>query len=74
MHRILDHENILSYLATFVSGRSLWLVMPLQGYGSCKDVMAAQFRTGFPELIVAMIIKEVLIALVYLHQKRYIHR
>lgn len=71
---MVNSQHILQYNATFLSGRTLWIVMPLQGYGSCTDIMQAHFHTGLPELVIALIIKEVLKALVYLHDFGVIHR
>ncbi|XP_067932419.1 STE20-related kinase adapter protein alpha-like isoform X2 [Watersipora subatra] len=74
MHRNFNNEYILNYLSTFVSESTLWMVMPLQGYGSCMDMLQAHFRTGLPELVIALILKQVLHALVYLHDRGVIHR
>ena len=74
MHRIFSSENILNCLSTFISGSTLWTVMPLQGYGSCMDMLHAHFHHGLPELAIALILKQVLKALVYLHSGGVIHR
>lgn len=74
MHRVYNGEYILDYLSTFMSGSTLWIVMPLQGYGSCMDILQAHFTYGLPELVIALILKQVLKALVYLHGCGLIHR
>lgn len=74
MHRIFNCEHIMDYLATFISGSTLWIVMPLQGYGSCMDMVQAHFHHGLPELVIALILKQVLQALSYLHSCGVIHR
>lgn len=74
MHRIFNCDHVLNYYATFLSGKTLWIVMPLQGYGSCMDIIQAHFVHGLPETAIALIIQEVLKALVYLHDCSVIHR
>ena len=74
MHRVFNCDYILDYLSTFMSGCMLWVVMPLQGYGSCMDMLQAHFTHGLPELVIALILKQVLKALIYLHDCGVIHR
>jgi len=74
MHRLFNSPHILECFSTFLSEDTLWVVMPLQGYGSCMDIMQARFQFGLPELAIALILKQVLEALVYLHECGIIHR
>lgn len=72
--RQLNHPNILSCFASFVSDYDIISVLPLMGYGSCSNVIARHFATGIVEPAIACILKSVLHALVYLHSKGIIHR
>lgn len=72
--RDLHHPNILSFHTAFVNNFEVFLVAPLMCYGSCKDTISNCFTTGFPEIIVALILRDVLLGLEYLHKKGYIHR
>ncbi|XP_049868409.1 STE20-related kinase adapter protein alpha [Pectinophora gossypiella] len=70
----LQHSNILPYLTSFVHGRELYVVSPLMNLGSCRDVLDRYFPEGLPELPCAIILRDVLYALQYLHKQLYIHR
>ncbi|GAB0093811.1 Putative serine/threonine-protein kinase STE20-like [Sergentomyia squamirostris] len=71
MMRQLNHPNILSIFAAFVDNFDVYVVAPFMNYGSCRDTMNL---TGFPEIIVTLILKDILSGLEYLHKKGYIHR
>ncbi|XP_053612330.1 STE20-related kinase adapter protein alpha isoform X2 [Plodia interpunctella] len=70
----LQHPNILPYLTSFVHGRELYVVSPLMTFGSCRDILDRYFPEGLPELACAIILRDVLLALQYLHKQLYIHR
>ena len=72
--RNLSHENLLTCVDSFVIGHSLCIVTPLVDYGSALDLIQTHFSNGFPEVVIAGILRDVLHALVYLHSKGYIHR
>ena len=65
---------MLSCIDSFVSGHSLCIVTPLVDYGSALDLIQTHFANGFPETVIAGILRDVLQALVYLHSTGYIHR
>ncbi|RKO89393.1 kinase-like domain-containing protein [Blyttiomyces helicus] len=70
---LCKHPNILPYWTTFVENERLWTVtMPMRA-GSCRKIMKTSFPEGFTETIVATILKEVLRAIVYLHENHMIH-
>lgn len=70
-----DHDNIIKIHSVFVQNLDINVVYPFYCFGSCKEAMKNFFFTGFPEKICALIIKDVLIALDYLHNKsKIIHR
>ncbi|KAJ8730526.1 hypothetical protein PYW08_001939 [Mythimna loreyi] len=70
----LQHVNILPYLTSFVHGRELYVVSPLMTFGSCRDILDRYFQEGLPELACAIVLRDVLQALQYLHKQLYIHR
>lgn len=72
----LSHPNIVNYLTCFVTGCQLWAVEELMHYGSCADVMhsAKPFQNGFDEPVIALVLRDILKALRYLHSLGYIHR
>ncbi|XP_063888139.1 STE20-related kinase adapter protein alpha-like isoform X1 [Scylla paramamosain] len=72
--RQLRHRNIIHYLASFPVSQQLWVVMPLLGFTSASRLVATHFSDGLPEPALALVIKEVLQGLSYLHSKRIIHR
>lgn len=72
--RKLSHQNILKCLSSFVIGHDVLTVTPLQSYRSCHDLITCHFNMGLPELAIAMIVRDVLQALSYIHSMGYIHR
>ncbi|VVD00541.1 unnamed protein product, partial [Leptidea sinapis] len=54
--------------------QELYVVSPLMEFGSCRDILDRYFRDGLPELACAIILRDVLLALQYLHKQFYIHR
>ncbi|XP_071541295.1 STE20-related kinase adapter protein alpha isoform X3 [Panulirus ornatus] len=70
----LRHRNIIQYMASFTFSQQLWIVMPLLGYTSASRLVATHFCEGLPEPALALVMKEVLYGLSYLHSKRIIHR
>ncbi|XP_050034629.1 STE20-related kinase adapter protein alpha isoform X1 [Dermacentor andersoni] len=72
--RQLRHENVIPYFCTLVKGNELWAVMPLLTYGSVRDILNTHFPSGLPEHAVSFILKDLVIALHYIHTRGYIHR
>ncbi|XP_039266620.2 STE20-related kinase adapter protein alpha-like [Styela clava] len=74
LSRNLSHSNVITFSSIFLHGSKLCMVMPLMEYGSCTDIMSAHFKYGLSEHVIALIMREVLKALVYIHSMRLIHR
>ena len=70
----LLHPSIMSFRAAFVNKYFIWTIYPFFNYGSCHDVIHAEFTSGLPFLVVAHVLQCVLSALEYLHRKGYVHR
>ncbi|KAL6010962.1 hypothetical protein ACLOJK_001405 [Asimina triloba] len=71
---LIGHPNLLRAHCSFTADRSLWVVMPYMGCGSCLHIMKSAHPEGFEELVIATLLREVLKALVYLHSHGHIHR
>ncbi|KAH9410408.1 hypothetical protein TYRP_010168 [Tyrophagus putrescentiae] len=69
--RQLHHPNLLPLLSSFVIERHLWNVITSAEYGSV-DIWSRP--NGIPELAIAIIVRDVLFALDYLHKRGIIHR
>ena len=62
---------VTAYKASFVRGTKLWIVMEYLGGGSCLDLL----RPGaMQEKYIAIVMRELLMALDYLHSTGKIHR
>jgi STE20-related kinase adapter protein alpha len=70
----LNHQNIVKIHSVFVKDFDINVIYPFFCFGSCKEAMKNFFFTGFPEIIVALILRDVLEALNYLHKRGIIHR
>ncbi|KAJ3076506.1 hypothetical protein HDU99_001337, partial [Rhizoclosmatium hyalinum] len=71
--RMCSHPNILPYFTSFTENERLWTVTLPLATGSCRGIMKDYYPEGFDEPVVATILKEVLNAIVYLHDNHMIH-
>lgn len=69
-----SHDNIIKIHTVFVKNLDINVIFPFYCFGSCKEAIKNFFFTGFPEIICALILKDVLTALDYLHKRGIIHR
>ncbi|KAI4163668.1 MAG: hypothetical protein LQ342_002702 [Letrouitia transgressa] len=66
-----DSPFVTRYITSFLRGYKLWIVMEFLGGGSCLDLL----KPGpFNEAYIAIICRELLLGLNYLHQEGKIHR
>ncbi|KAJ3185245.1 hypothetical protein HDU85_001295 [Gaertneriomyces sp. JEL0708] len=70
---LCSHRNILPYLTTFVENERMWNVTYPMRAGSCRNIMKHHFPDGFSEVVVCTILREVLKAMVYMHENKMIH-
>jgi len=71
---MLKHPNILQCLASIVVDQEVWVITPLMKYGSVSNLLATGFCDGLPEMICCFILRDILLALQYLHQQGVVHR
>lgn len=66
-----DCPHVTKYHGSYLKGSKLWIIMEYLGGGSALDLMKAG---TFDELYIAIILREILRGLEYLHTERKIHR
>ncbi|XP_061371093.1 serine/threonine-protein kinase BLUS1 [Gastrolobium bilobum] len=71
---LLSHPNILKSHCSFTVDRRLWVVMPFMAGGSLQSIISHSFPDGLPEPCIAVVLKETLNALSYLHGQGHLHR
>ncbi|KAG8640152.1 hypothetical protein MANES_13G029700v8 [Manihot esculenta] len=71
---LINHPNLLRAHCSFISGSSLWIVMPFMAGGSCFHIMKSVRPNGFEQPVIATVLCEILKALAYLHAQGHIHR
>ncbi|CAL2036522.1 unnamed protein product [Caenorhabditis brenneri] len=72
--RLLKHENILELTENFVYEKAIYQITPAINLGSLFDIVFEYKKWGINEKSAVVITRQILEALVYLHQRRYIHR
>merc|ERR1712071_605964 len=72
--RHLKHSHVIACIESFVVHHNLYIITPLSDYGSALNLIQSHFFNGFPEPVIAGILRDVLYALTYLHSKGYRHR
>ncbi|KAG2620028.1 serine/threonine-protein kinase BLUS1-like [Panicum virgatum] len=71
---LLSHCNVLRAHCSFTVGSHLWVVMPFMAAGSLHSILSHGFPDGLPEPCVAVVLRDTLRALCYLHEQGRIHR
>ncbi|CAI0464579.1 unnamed protein product [Linum tenue] len=71
---LLSHPNILESHCSFTVDRCLWVVMPFMSAGSLHSIISTAFPDGLSEPCIAVVLKETLRALSYLHNQGHLHR
>ncbi|XP_038708215.1 serine/threonine-protein kinase BLUS1 [Tripterygium wilfordii] len=71
---LLSHPNVLNAHCSFTVDRRLWVVMPFMSAGSVQSIISSSFPNGLSEQCIAVVLKETLNALSYLHNQGHLHR
>ncbi|KAI3880758.1 hypothetical protein MKW92_027728 [Papaver armeniacum] len=71
---LLSHPNILKAHCSFTVKHHLWVVMPFMSAGSLHSIISSSFPDGLNEAAIAVVLKETLNALLYLHDQGHLHR
>ncbi|KAJ3324429.1 hypothetical protein HDV06_006840 [Boothiomyces sp. JEL0866] len=71
--KLLSHHHILTPYLSFVEEDQLWTVTPPVHAGSIRGLIKDQFSDGLNENVTATILKDVLKALLYIHENHMIH-
>ncbi|KAK7335874.1 hypothetical protein VNO80_27979 [Phaseolus coccineus] len=71
---LLSHPNILKAHCSFTVDRRLWVVMPFMAAGSLQSIISHSYPNGLTEPCIAMVLRDILNALSYLHGQGHLHR
>ncbi|KAJ0034365.1 hypothetical protein Pint_24634 [Pistacia integerrima] len=71
---LISHPNVLRAHCSFNVDCRLWVVMPFMSCGSLQSIISSSFPDGLPEPCIAIVLKETLNALSYLHNQGHLHR
>ncbi|THH15477.1 hypothetical protein EW146_g5007 [Bondarzewia mesenterica] len=72
--QLRDGPNITKYYGCHLDGPRVWIVMEFAQGGSVFNLMKPSPDNSLEEKYVVIIVREVLIALIYLHKSSVIHR
>ncbi|KAH8485646.1 hypothetical protein H0E87_027180 [Populus deltoides] len=68
-----SHLNVLASHRSFAVDSHLWVVMPYMAAGSLQPIISTYFPDGLPEPSIAIILKETLQGLCYIHDQGRLH-
>ncbi|XP_009603953.1 serine/threonine-protein kinase BLUS1 [Nicotiana tomentosiformis] len=71
---LLSHPNILKAHCSFTVDHYIWVIMPFMSAGSLQSIISSAFPDGLSEPCIAIVLKETLNALAYLHNQGHLHR
>uniref|UniRef100_A0A915IPG8 non-specific serine/threonine protein kinase n=1 Tax=Romanomermis culicivorax TaxID=13658 RepID=A0A915IPG8_ROMCU len=68
-----DSPFVVKYYGSYFKNSDLWIVMEYCGAGSVSDIMRLRKKT-MKEIEIAVVLRDTLLGLQYLHNRRKIHR
>ncbi|KAM7255398.1 hypothetical protein ACFE04_026130 [Oxalis oulophora] len=71
---LLSHPNILKAHCAFTVDHHLWVVMSFMSGDSLQSIISSRFPYGVPEPCIAVVLREILNTLFYLHHQGHLHR
>ncbi|XP_043661625.1 putative serine/threonine-protein kinase STE20-like [Drosophila teissieri] len=71
--RRLKHRNINTIVSCFLYKQYVYLTYNFMCFGDCETMLKNVYISGFPEVVIALILKDVLSALTYIHSEHYVH-
>ncbi|XP_033235761.1 putative serine/threonine-protein kinase STE20-like isoform X3 [Drosophila pseudoobscura] len=71
--RQFKHTNIHSILHCFVYNSYVYMVFPFMCFGNCQTILENVFTSGFPEILIALIFRDIMCALMYIHSHHFVH-
>ncbi|XP_041448145.1 putative serine/threonine-protein kinase STE20-like isoform X2 [Drosophila obscura] len=71
--RQFKHKNINTILHCFVYKNYVYIVFPFMCFGDCQTLLENVFTSGFPEILIALIFKDIMCALMYIHSHHFVH-
>ncbi|KMY91522.1 putative serine/threonine-protein kinase STE20-like isoform X1 [Drosophila simulans] len=71
--RRLQHRNINTIVSCFLYKQYVYLTYNFMCFGNCEMLLKNVYTSGFPEVTIALILKDVLSALTYIHSEHYVH-
>ncbi|XP_017843801.2 putative serine/threonine-protein kinase STE20-like [Drosophila busckii] len=71
--RQFKHTNIIQILHSFIGDSDVFVLYPFMNFGTCQVLLESAFPMGFPEPLIALIFKDILAALLYIHNNYFVH-
>lgn len=71
--RQFKHPNINKILHSFIVDSDVYILYPYMCFGTCQIILESIFVNGLPEPLIALIFRDVLSALLYIHLNDFVH-
>ncbi|KAH8321869.1 hypothetical protein KR067_007108, partial [Drosophila pandora] len=71
--RQFKHPNIEFLIQSFIWKENIYLVYPFMCFGDCQTLLQQVFKSGFSETLIALILKDIISAIIYMHSQHFVH-
>ncbi|KAH8272132.1 hypothetical protein KR018_001378, partial [Drosophila ironensis] len=71
--RQFKHPNINPIIDTYMYREYAFLIYPFMCFGDCQMLLQSVYTSGFSEILIALILKDIISALVYIHSQHFVH-